>query len=471
MWFCEWRRCCANRHLWRFLLSRKVIQGIVTFIGKHNNKVVSNLPDSVSEWKMRFFYACLKEAGGGGLSLFGESIGRRGNRVGGARDELESGSAVLPFSQPQIVLTKGDLLPVVSGLDVLWCSASFRARRGGGNRRARRGVLGRRGVRRRGPVIPQDEEEERLARREVADLHTVLALSREEARRSGLTFSPAEPTNSRPAKLVHSRPAKLIYSRPMEPIDSMPTESVHVVDVEGDFASPIGRQRTTMVRGFLKSQHKGHDKASRRPRGIQNSCRNMAATSTLVHRGVLGVTLGETSWCSANEEIFRCPFDIEARALKILSDLLPSRAEETLVGLLKDLDAAKFEQELAKETTVKLLAKMDAAKAERDEALDDANGGILAKRDLEQALEEATTKVTNLSLQKLNTEVSICRLSDKGDRAREEASKLSSELDLEESQTDIVRLQAELEAPWAEPAQLRADSSEEAEGDASGQAS
>ncbi|KAL5980947.1 hypothetical protein ACLOJK_028867 [Asimina triloba] len=186
----------------------------------------------------------------------------------------------------------------------------------------------------------------------------------------------------------------------------------------------------------------------------------MAATSTLVHRGVLGVTLGETSWCSANEEIFWCPFDVEARALKILSDLLP---EETLVGLLKDLDTAKFEQELAKETTVKLLAELDAVKAKRDEALDDANGGILAKRDLEQALEEATTKVTSLPLQKLNTEASICLLSDKGERDREEASKLSFELDVEESQVDIVRLQAELEAPQVEPAQLRANSSEEAE--------
>ncbi|KAL5980936.1 hypothetical protein ACLOJK_028856 [Asimina triloba] len=84
VWFCEWRRCCANRHFWRFLLSRKVIQGIFTFTGKHNNKVVSNLPDSVSEWKMRFFYACSKEAGGGGLSLSGESL------IGGERDCLTS---------------------------------------------------------------------------------------------------------------------------------------------------------------------------------------------------------------------------------------------------------------------------------------------------------------------------------------------------------------------------------------------
>ncbi|KAL6002972.1 hypothetical protein ACLOJK_023194 [Asimina triloba] len=157
----------------------------------------------------------------------------------------------------------------------------------------------------------------------------------------------------------------------------------------------------------------------------------MAAILTPVGREVLGVTLGETSSRSADEEIFRCPFDIEARALKILSDLLPvstwraealqSRAMETAVGLLKDLDAAKFEQELAKEAVAKLLAKLDAVKAEKDEALDDAKGVILAKRDLERALEEATTE-------KLNAKASIRRLSDQGERSWEEASKLSSEV-------------------------------------------
>ncbi|KAL6003219.1 hypothetical protein ACLOJK_023442 [Asimina triloba] len=147
----------------------------------------------------------------------------------------------------------------------------------------------------------------------------------------------------------------------------------------------------------------------------------MATTLTPVGRGILGATLGETSSCSADEEIFQCPFDIEARALKILSDLLPVSTWETAVGLLKDLDAAKFEQVLAKETATKLLAKLDATKAERDEALDDAKSVILAKRDLERALEEATTE-------KLNAEASIRRLSDQGERAWEEASKLSSEV-------------------------------------------
>ncbi|KAL6002968.1 hypothetical protein ACLOJK_023190 [Asimina triloba] len=188
-----------------------------------------------------------------------------------------------------------------------------------------------------------------------------------------------------------------------------------------------------MVRGFPTSHHKGRDKASRMPRGIENSCRNMVVTLTPIGRGVLGVTLGETSSCKVDEEICWCPFDIEARALKILSDRLPVLTWEP-----------------AKETIEKLLT-------ERDEALDDAKGVILAKRDLERALEEATTE-------KLNAEASIRRLSDQGKRVWEEASKLSSEV-------EIVGLQAELEVPRAEPAQLRAASSKGAEGDASGKAS
>ncbi|KAL6003242.1 hypothetical protein ACLOJK_023465 [Asimina triloba] len=84
-------------------------------------------------------------------------------------------------------------------------------------------------------------------------------------------------------------------------------------------------------------------------------------------------------------------------------EALRLRAEEAAVGLLKDLDAAKFEQLLAKEIATKLLAKLDATKAERDEALDEAKGVILAKRDLERALEEATAEEAS----KLSSEVDV----------------------------------------------------------------
>ncbi|KAL6007856.1 hypothetical protein ACLOJK_033360 [Asimina triloba] len=41
----QWRKCGANRALWKVLLSRKKMMGQVTFAGKKNTKIVSNLPD------------------------------------------------------------------------------------------------------------------------------------------------------------------------------------------------------------------------------------------------------------------------------------------------------------------------------------------------------------------------------------------------------------------------------------------
>ncbi|KAL5997312.1 hypothetical protein ACLOJK_008242 [Asimina triloba] len=44
--------------------------------------------------------------------------------------------------------------------------------------------------------------------------------------------------------------------------------------------------------------------------------------SPFANRGVLGSTFGEASSCPSDDQLFRRPFDIEARALKILGDLL-----------------------------------------------------------------------------------------------------------------------------------------------------
>ncbi|KAL5973091.1 hypothetical protein ACLOJK_037117 [Asimina triloba] len=67
MWFCEWRKFSVDRHLWVLLLSRKVMLGCVTFAGKLNTKIISNLPDSVSKWKSRLFYARFREKRRGGV--------------------------------------------------------------------------------------------------------------------------------------------------------------------------------------------------------------------------------------------------------------------------------------------------------------------------------------------------------------------------------------------------------------------
>ncbi|KAL5978230.1 hypothetical protein ACLOJK_029347 [Asimina triloba] len=60
-WFCESRKCMADQHFWASLLSRKMMLGSVSFTRKWNTKIVSNLPNSVPEWKLQFFYARFKE--------------------------------------------------------------------------------------------------------------------------------------------------------------------------------------------------------------------------------------------------------------------------------------------------------------------------------------------------------------------------------------------------------------------------
>ncbi|KAL5977569.1 hypothetical protein ACLOJK_041467 [Asimina triloba] len=120
---------------------------------------------------------------------------------------------------------------------------------------------------------------------------------------------------------------------------------------------------------------------------------------------------------------------------------LQERAEKTMAGVLKDLAIATFEWERIKEALVELLAELDATKAERDEALNDTEGVILAKRDLERALEETTTEATNLHLQKLNAEASIRWLSDQVAHALEEALNLSSKLGTVKIEAAILRSQ------------------------------
>ncbi|KAL5984535.1 hypothetical protein ACLOJK_018640 [Asimina triloba] len=82
----------------------------------------------------------------------------------------------------------------------------------------------------------------------------------------------------------------------------------------------------------------------------------------------------------------------------------------------------------AKEATTELLAELDVMLAERDKMLDDAENATSAKKDLKQALEEATTEATALRLQKLDAETSIRQLSNQVVHALEEASRLSSKL-------------------------------------------
>ncbi|KAL5987040.1 hypothetical protein ACLOJK_041035 [Asimina triloba] len=67
-----------------------------------------------------------------------------------------------------------------------------------------------------------------------------------------------------------------------------------------------------------------------------------AEGGSLIRCGILASIFGEASSCPSNEEIFRQPFNMEARAMKILEDLLPVESrgirENYALGLPSFLD-------------------------------------------------------------------------------------------------------------------------------------
>ncbi|KAL5978021.1 hypothetical protein ACLOJK_037044 [Asimina triloba] len=97
---------------------------------------------------------------------------------------------------------------------------------------------------------------------------------------------------------------------------------VPVMDIEDDTLSPV-----------LSSKKEPSETPARATRD---------EAWVFVRRGVLGATLGEMSLSSVDDELFRCPFDVEARALKILGDLLPVKSrrlrESHALGLTAPLD-------------------------------------------------------------------------------------------------------------------------------------
>ncbi|KAL6003244.1 hypothetical protein ACLOJK_023467, partial [Asimina triloba] len=148
-------------------------------------------------------------------------------------------------------------------------------------------------------------------------------------------------------------------------------------------------------------------------------------------------------------------------------------------GVTQDIDIAKFEQVLAKETAAKLLTALDTVKVERDEALDDAKGVILAKK-LQQRLPACAYRSLTPRLPSTDcpTKESVLGRRHRSCHLRSTLLWLKWLLFKAKRATWAPRrqscwrsLRSQLEAPQAELAQLRADSSEGAEGDASSQAS
>ncbi|KAL6006894.1 hypothetical protein ACLOJK_032390 [Asimina triloba] len=86
---------------------------VVSFMGKGNTKLVSNLPDSVSEWKLKFFYARL----GMGEDRWGvpdRSAEKLPEVANAPTEELEARQQlVLAYLQANRVSYEGVLFPLV----------------------------------------------------------------------------------------------------------------------------------------------------------------------------------------------------------------------------------------------------------------------------------------------------------------------------------------------------------------------
>ncbi|KAL5986026.1 hypothetical protein ACLOJK_028016 [Asimina triloba] len=160
-----------------------------------------------------------------------------------------------------------------------------------------------------------------------------------------------------PNKLIHrsghivaspKTPAKLVHSRPTKPI--------YVMDIKGDTlslerASLQAQLDATRRRGEwppevtvrLRAMRQDVEEEALRDQEVSSQRHvELVVTPTLVRRGVLGATLGESSSCRGDDEIFWYPFDIEVRALKILRDFLLAQSrslkESNALGQAMSLD-------------------------------------------------------------------------------------------------------------------------------------
>ncbi|KAL5997553.1 hypothetical protein ACLOJK_008483 [Asimina triloba] len=245
----------------RMFLLRKQMQGQVTFAGKKNTKIMSNLPDSElgrGRSPLRSPFEMEGEAHGGLESVF--------TAEGGAREVVESG--VLVRHSPE-VLEEGERSPL----------------------KKRRLVRVSKKVR----SLKWALEESRR-----------MILSGEEARQAGIEVSPEEGPWA--VVIDEAFPLEVVASKGGLEDDPLKAKDVLVdglvVWSPNKMAQARGEStnaRVEVVGSFLAGQ------AVRERRGLALSVR---------------VGLGRTSSSWDDNEVFWWQFDIEAQVLKILGDLL-----------------------------------------------------------------------------------------------------------------------------------------------------
>ncbi|KAL6002675.1 hypothetical protein ACLOJK_022894 [Asimina triloba] len=417
--------------------------GLRYFAGKRNTKIVLNLLDSMSEWKLRFFSARFEEAQGvvhswgvplqwndelledlsfSGVptaSLWGESKGSLCGEASGSSADVRlliEGSPTLVPRRPDHQ-TRADERPKKKHLRPMTL-----------------------------------DEEKRLARQEEVDLQAGLALSREEARRSGL---------------IVASPEALVEPGPLEPAPS----SVPIVDVEADITSPVP---TFEREPSEASGQEGTEVRTTKEKSPLSSCDvSPREARAPVRRGVLerhpcalrmtDSAIGLLTWRGRRADVQEflpsvwrelskleervCLIDVCNSQAKYRYHMLGERVrlymgrpdvrdpfetsrimdeeehrriiaavkclEETVVAqealakarsMVRERLEVELEQHRVKGAVSELRSVLDITRAELDKAHDDAEGVSLAKQDLERALGKARMEAEETSklLSKLN---------------------------------------------------------------------
>ncbi|KAL5997035.1 hypothetical protein ACLOJK_007961 [Asimina triloba] len=166
------------------------------------------------------------------------------------------------------------------------------------------------------PTTLNKEAQEHLARQEEEDLQASLALSREEARCSGL-FIASPKASMDLVSLGSAPPLVLMMDIGVDTTSPTPVLELEASEAPGQEGVEVD---TTVAQGSL------------------SECdADLGEVGVPVHRGVLGSTFREASSCPSRKQLFRRPFNMEVRTLKILEGLgnvmpwallLPSLDEE-----------------------------------------------------------------------------------------------------------------------------------------------
>ncbi|KAL5973142.1 hypothetical protein ACLOJK_037169 [Asimina triloba] len=284
LWFCEWRKCRANRHLWVSLISRKVILVSVSFAGKRNTKIIPNLPDLVSKWKLQFFYARFR-------------AGEESTHAWG-----------IPMAALEFLQLKSLKWHSAKGAFLRWCEGLP--------------LFGSSGVLLCGELVG-----------------SLGPSSGTRSSSEGSRASASHRTDNK-ARLVE-RPKKrkrLVYD--------LVGQGHQLMAVNKRVEEEAERQNEENLQLEFHQALLPEVSLGPAPGG--------PSLLGLVSSPVMG-DVDEASSCPSNEEIFRRPFNMEARAMKILGDLLPiasrSTRENYALGLLPSLDVEglKLDEQMLRE--------------------------------------------------------------------------------------------------------------------------